>query len=78
MTVHRLNERFEQIEAAYKAALGGNDPAGVNVFDLLPAIFAAIPDASTHGIAQALRWSARKAFREADTLEKVAAMRQRY
>jgi len=76
MTVHRLNERFEQIEGAYKAALGGHDPASVNVIDLLPAIFAAIPDTSTEEIAQALRWMARKAFREADRLKMLLTRRQ--
>jgi hypothetical protein len=70
MTIlRRLNERFERIERAYKAALGSRDPASVNVIDLLPAIFAAIPDTSTNEIADALRWSARKDLREADKLE---------
>jgi hypothetical protein len=72
MSITKLHERFERIERAYVAALGGRDPASVNVFDLLPAIFDAVPDTSTQEIAEALRWSARKDLREADKLERAA------
>jgi hypothetical protein len=72
MSITKLHERFERIERAYVAALGGRDPASVNVIDLLPAIFAAVPDTSPHEIAEALRWSARKDLREADKLEGAA------
>jgi len=70
MTVINPFERFERIEWAYIAALGDRDPAIVDIGDLLPAIFAAVPDATVKEIAEALRWSARKNFREADALER--------
>jgi hypothetical protein len=69
MTVINPFERFEQIERAYAAALAGRDPESVNIVELLPAIFAAVPDTSTQEIADALRWSARKDLRAADKLE---------
>jgi hypothetical protein len=69
MSITKLHERFERIERAYVAALGGRDPVSVNVLDLLPAIFAAVPDTSPQEIVEALRWSARKDLREADKLE---------
>jgi hypothetical protein len=62
-------ERFERIERAYTAALASRDPENANIVDLLPTIFAAVPDTSTQEIAEALRWSARKDLREADELE---------
>jgi len=42
----------------------------VNVRDLLPAMFAAVPDTSVEEIIAMLRWSARKDLREADKLER--------
>jgi hypothetical protein len=66
---HQPFERFEWIERAYTAALAGRDPERVSIIDLLPEIFAAVPDTSTEEIAEALRWSARKNLREADALE---------
>ena len=69
MTV-KLHERFQRIERAYLAALGGRPPASVNVRDLLPAIFAQVPDTSIEEIVAALRWSGRKDLRHADKLEK--------
>ena len=72
MSVVKLNERFERIERVYHAALAGRDPESVSVFDLLPAIFAAVPDTTTQEIAGALRWSARKDLREADKLQGAA------
>jgi hypothetical protein len=70
-------QRFERIEAAYQAALAGRDPKTVRIDSLLPAIFAAVPDTTTDEIAEALRWSARKNFREADELERFGQERQR-
>ena len=61
--------RHETIIAAYNAALGGHDPADVDILDLLPAIDAAVPDASPAEIAAALRWAADQDLREADALE---------
>lgn len=69
MTVSNLHDRYVRIERAYTAALAGRDPNLVNIFDLLPAIFEAVPDTSPQEIADALRWSARRDFREADRLE---------
>ena len=68
--VTRLHERYEHIERAYLAALNGRDPELVNIVDLLPAIYAAVPDTTTEEIVAALRWSARQDhLREADRLE---------
>lgn len=67
--VSKLHERFEHIERAYLEALAGRAPESVNIIDLLPAIFAAVPGTSTQEIAEALRWSARKDLRQADELE---------
>jgi hypothetical protein len=72
ISIVNLHERFQRIERAYMIALDGRDPASVNVIDLLPVIFAAVPDTSTQEIADALRWSARKDLREADKLEGAA------
>ena len=41
----------------------GRDPNLVSIFDLLPAIYAAVPDTNTEEIAEALRWSG-KSFRD--------------
>ena len=70
MTVVNPLERFERIERAYTAALAGRDPGSVSIVDLLPAIFAAVPDTTAEEIVEALRWSARKDLREADKLER--------
>ena len=75
MVIVNLNERFERIERAYLAALDGRDPKTVSIFDLLPAIFAAVPDTTDKEIVDALRWSARKDLREADQLERWAGSR---
>jgi hypothetical protein len=64
--------RFERIERAYMAALDGRDPETVSIFDLLPVILDAVPDASHEEVAEALRWSARQKFREADRIERAA------
>jgi hypothetical protein len=77
MPVVKLNERFERIERAYVAALNGRDPNLVNIVDLLPAIFAAVPDTTTDEIAEALRWSARKNLREADRLRDIVRQRNK-
>ena len=70
MNVIRLNERFERIERAYVAALEGREAASLSVIELMPVVFAAVPDTTAQEIAEALRWSARKDLREADELEK--------
>lgn len=73
MPIVKLNERFERIERAYLEALAGRDPESVDVVQLLPAIFDAVPDTTINEIVDALRWSARKCFREADRLESRSA-----
>jgi hypothetical protein len=50
--------------------LHGRDPHTVNVVDLLPPIFDAVPDASVDDIIAALRWSADNDKREADQLDR--------
>jgi cobalamin biosynthesis protein CobD/CbiB len=66
MSLVTLSERFDRIERAYVAALAGREPEAVSVFDLLPAIFEAVPNTTPDGIVAALRWSARN--RAADRL----------
>jgi hypothetical protein len=62
-------QRVTRIFTAYKGALGGRDPASVDIRELLPAVFAAVPDTSEPEIAAVLRWAGRQALREADALE---------
>jgi hypothetical protein len=70
-TISRLHERFFRIERAYWTALAGRDPDTVEIIELVPAIFDAMPDTTLEEIADALRWSARKDVREADLLRKL-------
>jgi hypothetical protein len=63
-------QRCTRILTAYKGALGGRDPASVDIRELLPAVFAAVPDTSEPEIAAVLRWAGRQALREADALER--------
>jgi hypothetical protein len=74
--IAKLHDRYERIEVAYKAALAGRDPKTVSIIDLLPAIFTAVPDTTTDEIAEALRWSARKNFREAEELRRFGRERR--
>jgi hypothetical protein len=67
--ISRLFARSETIIAAWKAALAGRDPAVVDILDLLPAIYAAVPNVSDDEIVDALSWSARQDEREARALE---------
>jgi hypothetical protein len=53
-----------------EAGLAGRDPATVEIQELLPAIFAAVPDASIPEISEALRWGSRQCSIEADKLER--------
>src|SRR5271157_1487303 len=57
---------------AYEAALADRDPRTVDIFDLLPVIYAAVPNASDGDIVAALRWGAEAKSREADALERFA------
>jgi hypothetical protein len=63
--------RNKQIIAAYDEALDGRDLAedDVEIEELLPHIFKAVPGVTTEEIKTALRWSAEQGFREADALE---------
>ena len=47
--------RYETIVAAYNAAIGDRNPGEVDILDILPAIDAAVPDATPAEIAAALR-----------------------
>jgi hypothetical protein len=47
--------RYQAIAAAYVRALADRDPTGVAVTDLLPAIHAAVPEASTQEIVAAVQ-----------------------
>jgi hypothetical protein len=57
--------RYAQIMRAYHAALDGRDPDTVYAPDLLPAIFASVPDADVEEVAAALRLNADSLLREA-------------
>jgi hypothetical protein len=46
--------RYQAIVTAYVQVLGDRDPTGVTVVDLLPAIRAAVPEASTQEIVAAV------------------------
>jgi hypothetical protein len=61
--------------ARLKAAFGGREPQIISVIDLLPKIFEAVQDTTTEEIAETLRWSARKNFREADRLRDIVRQR---
>jgi hypothetical protein len=74
---HTTNKRFQQIEEAYTAALGDDDAASVDILDLLPAIFEAVPDTNTDEIAAALRRAAEQQFKEADALERYHKARRK-
>jgi hypothetical protein len=74
--IAKLHERYERIERAYVKALAGRHPRSVFITELLPAIYAAVPDTTTTEIVEALRWSARKNFREADELERQQEQRK--
>jgi len=45
---------FERFARAYTAALAGRDPHTVSIRDLLPAIFATVPDTAIEEITAAL------------------------
>ena len=51
-------------------ALDGLDAEAVDIVELLPAIFAAVPGANHQEIIAALRWAATRSFHEADQLER--------
>jgi hypothetical protein len=63
--------RNKQIMSAYEAALGGRDlvEVDVEIEELLPYIFKAVPGVTITEIQTALRWSAEQGYREADALE---------
>ena len=54
--------RFETIIAAYNAAIGDRDPGDVDILDILPAIDAAVPDASPAEIAARVALGRRSGF----------------
>ncbi len=62
--------RFHRIVTAYEEALHGRDAAIVDVRDLLPVIFNAVPDTEHREIVDALRWAADREVAEADELER--------
>src|SRR5262249_54058157 len=63
MSVVKLHERLERIEAAYLAALAGRFPETVPSSIWQPAIFAAVPNVTTEEIIQMFRWRTRKLTR---------------
>ena len=65
-----LHQRQDDILKGWKAGLAGRDPETVEIQDLLPAIFEAVPDATIPEIVEALRGS-RQNLAEARRLEKL-------
>jgi hypothetical protein len=63
------NERTACILAAYRDALAERDPADVAIEDLVPSIFAAVPDATVSEIVLALRTSAERLRGKAAALQ---------
>jgi hypothetical protein len=70
-----MTPRQRSIVGAYEAALGGRDPGSVSVFDLLPAIYAAVPRVNDDEIVTALRVSAAENLIEADELRRYQQQR---
>jgi hypothetical protein len=64
----KRGERYGRIVLAYVRALGRRLPENPN--DLLPAIFAAVPDTSVEEIADAIRWAIRESNRKAVKFER--------
>jgi hypothetical protein len=62
-------KRYRQIALAYAVALGP-ELANVNVRNLLPAVFAAVPDMNAQEIAAAIRWALREANRAGARFER--------
>jgi hypothetical protein len=71
MTTNRFFARYEKIIAAYAAELDGRNPSDISIFDLTPAIFKAVPDATLDEIVDALEWSARQHEIEAQELRRL-------
>ena len=63
MSIIKLHERPERIEAAYLAALAGRDPETVPDSIKRAAILAAVPDVTVEEIIAMFRWRKRKAER---------------
>jgi hypothetical protein len=64
-----LHSRFERLERAYREARAGRNPEDTSFFDdVLPAIFAAVPDTNIREITEMLDWLTRKNTRKAEEL----------
>jgi hypothetical protein len=72
------NERHARIIEAYNAALGERDASDVAIEELLPAVFAAVPDATIFEIRQALIADGERLMRKADALEAEYRRRQEF
>jgi hypothetical protein len=65
-----LHDRCLAILKGWETGLAGRDPNTVEIQELLPAIFEAVPDTTIPEIREALRWGSRQFAREADELER--------
>jgi hypothetical protein len=63
------DSRLQQIIDAHAEALAGRDVADVDIADLLPAIFDAVPDVTVEGIRLSLLAESERMVRETDALE---------
>jgi hypothetical protein len=61
---------YEKIDDAYMTALDGRDHTTVSIIDLLPAIEAAVPEASHDDIEAALTWAVARQRRELDSFRR--------
>ena len=70
MSIIKLHERLERIEAAYLAALGDRYPETVPSSTTRAAILDAVPDATHEEVIAMFNWRKRKAERRADESER--------
>jgi hypothetical protein len=64
-------QRYQEIVLAWETAPDGRDANTVEIFDLLPAIYGSVPDASVEEIIAALKWGSDQASKEADALSTI-------
>jgi hypothetical protein len=63
------SDRRARILAAYSEALGGREPEAVDIAEIAPAIFAAVPEATIANVKAALVDEGDRLAREAEALE---------
>jgi hypothetical protein len=69
------DQRYQQIIAAYEAALDGRQPGEVSIEALCPSIFAGVPNLTVEELRTALRLSATAIEHEREQLERYGQAR---